>query len=141
MAPSLVRTRVIHPEQLACTELGVPVAAVLQQVIGAVHYIKPNPLRARLFTKLGSDMGSEHVGLLFHTEARWLSRGWALERFFNCCRLSLSTRLCGSWNGELKDLDIIMQGDMKDIVQERTNEGGFRRKLAFWGESLLTSPF
>lgn len=50
-------------------------------VITMVNYIKPHPLHTRLFAKLGADMGSEYENVLFHTEARWLSRGNVWERF------------------------------------------------------------
>lgn len=71
----------IHREQLASKELSESIAGILQQVVIMVNYIKPHPLRARLFAKLCVDMGSEYENLLFHTEARWLSRGNTLERF------------------------------------------------------------
>lgn len=49
----------IHCEQLASKELSAPIAGILQQVVTMVNYIKPHPLRARLFAKLCADMGSE----------------------------------------------------------------------------------
>lgn len=72
----------IHREQLASKEMSVPIAGILQQVVAMVNTIKPHPLGAGLFAKLCADMGSEYENLLFHTEARWLSRGNMLGRFF-----------------------------------------------------------
>ncbi|KAJ4940545.1 hypothetical protein JOQ06_026842 [Pogonophryne albipinna] len=45
-----------------------------------VNYIKSRPLNTRLFANLCNELGSEHQGLLFHTEVRWLSRGNVLSR-------------------------------------------------------------
>ena len=75
LAPSAVWNQCMtHREQLASKELSVPIANVLQQVVTMVNNIKPHLLRAHLFAKLCGDMGSEHDNLLYHTEARWLSR-------------------------------------------------------------------
>ena len=38
--------------------------------------------QARLFATPCADTGSEYENLLAHTGARWLSRGYVLERFF-----------------------------------------------------------
>lgn len=51
--------------------------SILQLVTSIVNYIKPHPLRARLFAKLCGDMGSEHDHVLFHTDGGY--RGGMLE--------------------------------------------------------------
>lgn len=82
-APSAIWNHcLIHSEQLASKEVSAPIADVLQQAVTMVNYIRPHPLRACLFAKLCADVGSEYENLPFHTEARWLSRGNVLERFF-----------------------------------------------------------
>ena len=68
----------VHRKQLAAKELSVALADILQQIITMVNYIKPQPLRARLFATLRCDLGSEHDNLLFHTEVRWLGLDNAL---------------------------------------------------------------
>ena len=45
-----------------------------------MNYIKAGSLNSRLFKLLRQDMESDHVALLFHTNARWLSKGNMLKR-------------------------------------------------------------
>ena len=52
----------------------------LDAVIKCVNYVKARPLNQRLFSCLFNEMGSDHIGLLLHSEARWLSRGHVLKR-------------------------------------------------------------
>lgn len=47
-----------------------------------VNFIKSRALNSRLFSKLCSEMGSDYIQLLLHTEVRWLSRGKMLSRLF-----------------------------------------------------------
>ena len=62
--------------------LGSELKAVLDVVVKMVNYIKNKPLKSRLFAKLCQEMGANYVNLLFHTEARWLSRGKVLSRVY-----------------------------------------------------------
>lgn len=74
---------------------------VLQEAIKVVNFIKSRALQSRLFTKLCSEMGSDHIQLLLHTEVRWLSRGRMLSRLFE---LHSEVQLfLGETNFELKD--------------------------------------
>jgi len=59
-----------------------PFKLVFQEAIKVVNFIKSRALQSRLFTKLCSEMGSDHIQLLLHTEVRWLSRGRMLSRLF-----------------------------------------------------------
>lgn len=153
----------IHREQLASKELSAPIADILQQVVSMVNYIKPHPLRARLFAKVCADMGSEYENLLFHTEARWLSRGNVLERFFKLrnellaffmdvkktdfvdflcdqqkmCLLAYVTDIFG----KLNELNTSMQGKNKNVMQMSDRIDGFRGKLAYWGENISKANF
>ena len=52
----------------------------LDAVIKCVDYIKARPLNQRLFSRLCNEMGSDHTGLLLHSEARWLSKGQGQKR-------------------------------------------------------------
>ena len=73
---------IIHREQLASKGLGPELACVLTKVVALVNFVKTSPLRARLFSKLCQELGSDHEVLLYHTEVRWLSRGNVLLRVF-----------------------------------------------------------
>ena len=53
---------------------------MLNQVIEVVNYIKTLALKSRLFELLCKDIDSQHVCLLLHTEAIWLSKGKVLAR-------------------------------------------------------------
>lgn len=55
---------------------------VLQEAIKEVIFIISRALQSRLFTKLCSEMGCDHIQLLLHTEVRWFSRGKMFSRLF-----------------------------------------------------------
>lgn len=71
---------VIHREALASRQLSPELNKVLTEVVGIANFIKTRPLKARLFSALCEEMGAEHTSVLFHSEARRLSRGKALSR-------------------------------------------------------------
>lgn len=73
---------IIHREALAAKGMSPELDGVLCLVVKTVNLIKAQPLKSRIFKILCEDMGSQHTALLFHTEARWLSRGKALSRIF-----------------------------------------------------------
>ena len=50
------------------------------QVKEMVNFIKPRPLKSRIFELLCKDMNSHYARLLVHTEVRWLSKGNVLSR-------------------------------------------------------------
>uniref|UniRef100_A0A8C9RPX8 Zinc finger BED domain-containing protein 5-like n=1 Tax=Scleropages formosus TaxID=113540 RepID=A0A8C9RPX8_SCLFO len=72
----------IHCESLASKQMPESLESVLKQAVQLVNFIKAQPLNARLFSLLCQEMGAEHEQLLFHTEARWLSRGRILHRLY-----------------------------------------------------------
>lgn len=153
----------IHREQLASKELSASIAGIMQQVVAMVNYIKPHPLRARLFAKLCVDMGSEYEDLHFHTDARWLSRGNTLERFFKLrnellafsmdvkkndfvdflcdqqkmCLLAYATDIFR----KLNELNTSMQGKNKNVMQMSDRIDGFRAKITHWRGSLAKGNF
>ncbi|KAJ4947709.1 hypothetical protein JOQ06_009742 [Pogonophryne albipinna] len=69
-------------ECIASKTLDPELKSVLETAIKMVNYIKSRPLNTRLFASLCNKLGSEHQGLLFHTEVRWLSRGNVLSRLY-----------------------------------------------------------
>ncbi|KAE8277954.1 Zinc finger MYM-type protein 6 [Larimichthys crocea] len=73
---------VIHREALASKHLSPELNEVLTAVVDVVNFIKTRPLKARLFTAVCEEMGADHTAVLFHSEARWLSRGKVLSRIF-----------------------------------------------------------
>ncbi|XP_072380574.1 protein FAM200A-like [Diabrotica undecimpunctata] len=72
----------LHRETVVAKSLMPELNDVFQTVVKMVNHIKSRPLKARLFYSLYSAMDSEHTQLLLHTEVRWLSRGRALQRFY-----------------------------------------------------------
>ncbi|KAJ4937848.1 hypothetical protein JOQ06_002478 [Pogonophryne albipinna] len=69
-------------EALASKTLDPELKSVLETAIKMVNYIKSRPLNTRLFANLCNELGSEHQGLLFHTEVRWLSMRNVLSRLY-----------------------------------------------------------
>ncbi|KAL6476274.1 hypothetical protein MHYP_G00147730 [Metynnis hypsauchen] len=73
---------VIHRETLASRHLSSELSTVMTDIIGVVNFIKTRPLKTRVFSAICEEMGAEHQAVLFHSEARWLSRGKVLSRVF-----------------------------------------------------------
>ena len=55
---------------------------MLKVVVKTVNFIKVRPLKARFFPRLCDELGAEHNNLLFHCNARWLSKGKVLPRVY-----------------------------------------------------------
>ncbi|XP_072380827.1 zinc finger BED domain-containing protein 5-like [Diabrotica undecimpunctata] len=72
----------IHRQVLAVKLMPEQFKNVLQDAIKVVNFIKSRALNSRLFSNLCSEMGSNHIQLLLHTEVRWLSRGKMLNILF-----------------------------------------------------------
>ena len=72
----------LHRQALVAKDLSEKLHDTLNSVIKCVNYIKARPLNKRLFSCLCDEMGSEHTGLLLHTQMRCLSRGQVLNRVF-----------------------------------------------------------
>ena len=69
----------LHRESLTAKEIQGDFVIVFK-VRSVVNFIKSRPLHTRLFRVLCDEMGSEHNGLLFHSNIRWFSQGKVLER-------------------------------------------------------------
>jgi hypothetical protein len=72
----------LHREALVAKTIGDDLKEVLETVVKMVNFIKQRPLKSRIFAKICQSMDSAHVGLILHTEVRWLSRGRVLSRFY-----------------------------------------------------------
>ena len=148
---------VIHRESLATKTLEPELKHVLDTAIKMVNYIKTRPLNIRLFASLCNELGSEHEGLLFHTEVRWLSRGNVLSRLYELqdeVRLVLmehGTQLADhltdpAWVTRLAYLSCIfkklnglnpaLQGENTSILSMNYKICAFKRKLERWSERV-----
>ena len=56
---------------------------VLRSIIKCINAIKANAKCERLFKQFCEDENLDHVKLLLHTEARWLSIANCLKRFMD----------------------------------------------------------
>ncbi|XP_048048380.1 zinc finger BED domain-containing protein 5-like [Megalobrama amblycephala] len=149
---------VIHREALASKQLSPELNKVLTDVVAMVDFIKARPLKARMFSALYEEMGADHTGVLFHSEARWLSRGKVLSRVFEI-RAEFGAFLeeehmydaAGKFSDEqilmklaylsnvfekLNELNIQLQGRDKHLPHLADKITAFIRKLEAWGRHL-----
>jgi hypothetical protein len=147
----------IHREALASKQLSPELNAVMTDVIATVNYIKTRPVKARLFAALCGEMGSKHTAVLFHSDARWLSRGKVLSRVFELreeIRVFFEEEghaLATIYNDEhfllalaylsdvfqkLNELNLQMQGPSTHIPQLAAKMQSFSKKLELWGQRL-----
>ncbi|XP_034083391.1 protein FAM200A-like [Gymnodraco acuticeps] len=154
VAPHVIFTHcIIHREALASKTLDPELKSVLETAIKMVNYIKSRPLNTRLFANLCNELGSEHQGLLFHTEVRWLSRGNVLSRLYELLdevRLFLTehgsqladhltdpdwlTRLAylSCIFDRLNGLNLSLQGENTSIMSLNDKICAFKRKVDRW---------
>lgn len=75
----------IH-QQVLCTKAIAPKNSLLRRVMDdfatAINFIRSSDLRLRLFNKYVETELGEAVKLIYHTDVRWLSRGYSSNRFF-----------------------------------------------------------
>lgn len=158
VAPHLNFTHcIIHREALACKTLNAEFKHVLDTAVKIVNYIKSRPLNTRLFSTLCNEMGSEHKGLLLHTEVRWLSQGNVLRRLYELrdeVRIFLTdqrspladhlsdadwvTRLAylSCIFEKLNGLNVSLQGENTNILYLNDKVQAFARKLVRWRERV-----
>ena len=70
----------IHRYSLASKTLPAFLKAVFDDVVRIVNFIKSKDLNFRIFKQFCNEMGQSYKVLLYHTEARWLSRGRVVSR-------------------------------------------------------------
>lgn len=69
--PNVQRTHyMIHREALVSKQLSPELSNVMTDVIATVNYIKTRPVKARIFSALCEEMGSDHTAVLYHSESR-----------------------------------------------------------------------
>uniref|UniRef100_A0A3Q1AGL5 HAT C-terminal dimerisation domain-containing protein n=1 Tax=Amphiprion ocellaris TaxID=80972 RepID=A0A3Q1AGL5_AMPOC len=144
---------IIHREALVSKTLHPELNSVLETATKMVNYIKSRPLNTRLFATLCSELGSEHQGLLFHSDVRWISRGKVLIRLYELrdeVRLFLMehdsqladhltdpdwlTRLAylSCIFDKLNGLNMSLQGENTSIMTLNDKIRSFKRKLDRW---------
>ncbi|XP_063766181.1 zinc finger BED domain-containing protein 5-like [Eleginops maclovinus] len=147
----------IHREALASKQLSPELNEVMTDVIATVNYIKTRPVKARLFSALCEEMGSNHTAVLFHSEARWLSRGKVLSRVFELreeIRIFLEEEghdLAVNYSDEnfltkvaylsdmfqkLNELNLQMQGTNTHLPHLADKIKSFSRKLEMWERKI-----
>uniref|UniRef100_UPI00358E9691 protein FAM200C-like n=1 Tax=Myxine glutinosa TaxID=7769 RepID=UPI00358E9691 len=72
----------LHRYALASKTLPPRLLEVMDVAVKVINFIRAKAKNHRLFQLLANEMGAEHVGLLFHTKVRWLSRGKCLSRLY-----------------------------------------------------------
>jgi hypothetical protein len=122
------------------------------KAVKIINFIKSRPLNTRMFRQLCAQMDSEHTGLLFHSEIRWLSLGSVLKRLFELrskvhlffknmtplsshledeawlCRIAYLTDIFS----KLNDLNLHLQGNGNYIFSMEDKVRAFYRKLLVW---------
>ncbi|CAJ1059684.1 zinc finger BED domain-containing protein 5-like [Xyrichtys novacula] len=131
---------------------------VLTDAIRVVNFIKTRPLKARLFSALCDEMGAMHSDLLFHSEARWLSRGKVLSQVFELReeiqvfleengmhdvaskfsdeQFLMKLAYLSDIFGKLNELNLQLQGRDKHLPHLADKISAFTRKLEMWGRRL-----
>ncbi|XP_030580905.1 zinc finger BED domain-containing protein 5-like [Archocentrus centrarchus] len=149
---------IIHREALASRQLSPELSEVMTDIIGVVNFIKTRPLKTRVFSAICEEMGAEHQAVLYHSEARWLSRGKVLSRVFELReqirvffeqehKYEVAEKFCdenflgklaylSDIFGKLNELNLQLQGKDKHLPQVTDKISSFTRKLAMWGRQL-----
>ena len=144
---------VIHRQVLASKTLPEELKIVMDTVIKSINFIKTRASNTRLFKAMCEELGSEHVGLLFHTEVRWLSRGRVVQRVYelrNEISDFLATKdhcdaekfkddiflvklayLCDVF-GALNSLNLSLQGQGSCLLDVQSKLDGFCAQLDVW---------
>ena len=72
----------LHRYALATKTLPTPLMKVMDVAVKVINFIRGRAKNHRLFQILTEEMGAKHLGLLYHTKVRWLSRGKCLSRLY-----------------------------------------------------------
>ncbi len=103
----------LHREALIPKTMNEDLLATLNDTVHVVNYIKGRPLKSRIFAVICKSMDSEFRCLLYHTEARWLSRGKVLVRL-NKMKKEIMLFLMAKDNEKYVDLFA------DDVIEERS---------------------
>ena len=80
----------LHRHALASKTLPPRLLEVMDVAVKVINFIRAKAKNHRLFQLLANEMGAQHVGLLFYTKVRWLSRLKCLSRLYE---LRLETKI------------------------------------------------
>ncbi|XP_014389407.1 PREDICTED: LOW QUALITY PROTEIN: protein ZBED8-like [Myotis brandtii] len=82
-SPKVMGTHcMIHQQMLAMKTLPQELQEVMKSVISCVNFVKASTLNSQLFSQLCNELDAPNNALLFHPEARWLSREKNLKHVF-----------------------------------------------------------
>ena len=99
MIEKRLKSTALHRYALASKTLPLHLMEVMDVAVKMINFIRSRAKNHRLFQLLTKEMGVQHVGLLFYTKVRWLSRGKCLSRLY-----------------ELKNqVEIFLRGNKKNI--------------------------
>lgn len=143
----------IHREALASKQLSPKLNDVMTHVIATVNYIKTRPVKARIFSALCEEMGSDHTAILLHSKSRWLSRGKVLSRIFElrdeiriflqeegsdladnfyCDKYLMKLAYISDMFLKLNEVNLQLQGANTHIPHLAEKITSFMRKLEMW---------
>jgi hypothetical protein len=141
----------LHRKTLATQDKRADVKQVFHEAVKIVSFVKGRPLNARLFAQF-----CDYMQLLFHTEARCLSRGKVLTRLFELrqelkffwMKPPTSETACMTGNGyvnyrkfyvacilaQLNILNLFLQGKVISMFHVQVTD--IIAKLELWGKHL-----
>ena len=147
----------IHRYSLASKTLPAFLKAVFDDVVRIVNFIKSKDLNFRIFKQFCNEMGQSYEALLYHTEARCLSRGRVVSRVMelrepNKCFLiekksdlaakfsdtEWLSRLCylADIFGEFNKGNLALQGTNTTVLEMRESVSAFISKLKLWSRRI-----
>lgn len=147
---------ILHREQFVSKKMSPELHEVLSDVIKIVNNIRHKSLNSRLFESLCEEMGSQYTHLLLHAEVRWLfvilSRLFTLREevklfFQQQNNLKFQELLFDDeWIAKLayladifsllNELNISMQGKLKDVFTVRNKMDAFQKEILLWQTRL-----
>ena len=149
----------IHRYAFASKTLPTALKNILHLMVKIVNFIKAGSLNTRQFKEFCKDMNAMHEVLLFHTAARWLSKGNVLNRvfemkdetklflefinkeeflsYFNDNNWITSLAYLADIFEKLNILTLKLQGKNTNIIQLRDNLKVFVEKLQNWRQKVV----
>ena len=149
----------IHRYAFASKTLPTALKNILHLMVKIVNFIKAGSLNTRQFKEFCKDTHAMHEVLLFHTAARWLSKGNVLNRafemkdeiklflefknkeeflsYFNDNNWITSLDYLADIFEKLNILTLKLQGKNTNIIQLRDNLKVFVEKLQNWRQKVV----